>query len=211
MLFRTLFELVGLSRPAKKNAVMEKYLKVRARQEALVKEDEAFKILSFGSPDLDTAPTFLEAEIQNGSKQDITLGQFKFFLSYTVNPGGTFMRGGNAIMSWDIDLKLRKACVIPAQRVAKVVIYKTGDPIAFIDKYPSRHAGRTGMKRDFNWLCEYEMYSQNIFSLLSEIPSTAWLSLRTPAGRNGDFLRSKQFEMPKEEVEIVIPRVSQET
>ena len=205
MLIQKLRKFLGLSRPARKNASREWFNEEIARRANLEKKDEAFQIFSFGSPDLDAGPTYLEAEIKNGSDDDITLGQFQFFLSYRVNPGGTFMVGGNGIMSWDIDLKLRKTCVIPARRVAKVIIYKSGDPIAFIEKGISRQTGRAGVRRDFDWLCEYEKYSQNLFGLLSNIPSTAWLSLRTPAGRNGDILRSKEFEMPREKAEEVVP------
>ena len=147
----------------------------------LPRQASDIQILAFEEREVVPGQTSVWATIKNIGPKDILVRHFSFMLVYTVNPGGSFMKGGNSIMSYHMRNATREGSPIPQNQTIDRCLYAPGDLIQLVWQEPRRENGN--LRRDYDWLCAQIEKSGSMLAGLSFVPATTWLELRTPDWR----------------------------
>ncbi|AUQ63397.1 hypothetical protein [Phaeobacter inhibens] len=140
------------------------------------------EILEFEKREIALGKATLWVTINSTAAEDIPLQTLSFLLAYTVNPGGTFMKGGNGIMSWTLRNPARKNTLVPANQKVEICIYEDGDPVELIWKNDLKDQCGN-IRKNYDWLCSEVTEKGALLDVLVSAPTTIWLEIRAPDWR----------------------------
>ncbi|KAE9631517.1 hypothetical protein [Parasedimentitalea maritima] len=117
--------------------------------------------------------------VKNTSVDDMPVQALVLLLVYTVNPGGTFMKGGNGTMSWKLNNAASANARIPSNATSEICIYEKDDPVELIWE-DTLNVQNGDIGKDYQWLNSKIRRQDGLIRTLKTAPTTIWLEVRAP-------------------------------